>query len=455
MTRTRVAGRSRTMAVGVAAVVAAMASSASAPSPASGASAARGGERQTPTYGLLKLDVLINADIWAKRPEMMAAGLGFTSIIGVPGLSVDDLSRSERLVRAVGGAWNSISCVAGETPPLSAYTSASTPMQVANAYGRPAITADGLPVEFSWPIRPSTLDASDFQVTLNTGRRVVPELVSIYPNDEYNERSVAVLFGKFGNRIPSGQRGSEYPVLTRVVRDKTPLELVGPGGRIVSAVGFHARAAASPYDSSGVAPADRSGPHLIAAKLTRLSARGDDAPKPFRFALPNDGRALYGRRARFRLRVYTTGGFSPDGVRAVFPTEFSRYFRLHARGAHGRDTLLTRTGHDYRIAGHELTILGLADVGRKQQSYDDCYREDKDNYIDIILAGQTAAARRITGVEIPASGGYSPFFNPGGPGNDPSKGVRYTSPGPRQLQPVWVALENPMTVTYVHRAPSR
>ncbi len=46
----------------------------------------------------------------------------------------------------------------------------------------------------------------------------------------------------------------------------------------------------------------------------------------------------------------------------------------------------------------ELRILGLADLGPKQQSYDDCYREDKDNYIDVVLAGQVAAARRITGV---------------------------------------------------------
>jgi len=31
--------------------------------------------------------VIVNADVWAKRPKMMAAGLGFTNIIGVPGLT--------------------------------------------------------------------------------------------------------------------------------------------------------------------------------------------------------------------------------------------------------------------------------------------------------------------------------------------------------------------------------
>jgi hypothetical protein len=92
---------------------------------------------------------------------------------------------------------------------------ASTPRQVANAYGYAATLADGLPVEFSWPIRPSTLDPTDFRITFNTGRTVIPELASIYPNEEYNERSVAVLFGRFGNRLPSSAPGAEYPVLTR------------------------------------------------------------------------------------------------------------------------------------------------------------------------------------------------------------------------------------------------
>ncbi len=81
----------------------------------------------SPTYRLLKQDVIVNADVWAKRPKMIAAGLGFTNIIGVPGLTTDDLARSEQLARAAGGAWNTIACASGESPTLAAYTSASTP----------------------------------------------------------------------------------------------------------------------------------------------------------------------------------------------------------------------------------------------------------------------------------------------------------------------------------------
>jgi hypothetical protein len=390
----------------------------------------------------LRQDVLINADLWDTKPRMMAAGLGFTNIVGVPGLSTDDLTRSEELVRQAGGTWDPVSCVPGNPPSLAPYTSASTPQQVAAAYGGTITNGDGLPVEFSWPVRPSTVAPGDFRVTLNNGSVVTPQLASIYPNSEYDERSVVVLFGKFGNRLPANDRAALYPVATTVV---SRLQLVGPGPRVVSAVGLAARSNGTPYSEG------HSGPRLIAAKLTRMSTKGDSAPKPFDGVLPNSGVALYGARAQFRLRIYTTGGFSPDGVRAVLPTEFSRYFRLHARGNGNHDVVIDQPNRVYSLAGNPLRVLGLADLGRKQSTYDDCYREDKDNYIDIVLAGTAAAARRITSVEIPAEGAYSPFYNPGGPGSSPSPGVRYTGPGPGQRQKVTIALDDPLTVTFMPR----
>jgi hypothetical protein len=398
--------------------------------------------RQGPSR-LLRQDVLINADLWDTKPRMMAAGLGFTNIVGVPGLTADDLKRSEMLVRQAGGAWNPVSCPPGSPPSLGPWTSASTPQQVALAYGGPITNGDGLPVEFSWPVRPSTVDPSDFRVTLNTGDVVTPQLASIYPNAEYDERSVVVLFGKFGNRLPATDPGSVYPVETAVV---ARLQLVGPRARVVSAVGLAAKSSGTPYSPG------RAGPRLVAAKLSRMSARGDTAPKPFDGVMPNSGTALYGSPARFRLRVYTTGGFSPDGVRAVLPTEFSRYFRLHVRGAGGRDVVVSKANVDYSVSGGRLRILGLADLGRRSSTYDECYREDKDNYIDIVLGGTAAAARRVTSVEIPAAGAYSRFYNPGGPGSAPSPGVRYTAPGPSQRQKVTIAIDDPLTVSFTPRS---
>ena len=56
--------------------------------PRHGRAAAPAVSRGTPIgYQVLRRDVILNADVWNTRPEMMAAGLGVTSIIGGPGLS--------------------------------------------------------------------------------------------------------------------------------------------------------------------------------------------------------------------------------------------------------------------------------------------------------------------------------------------------------------------------------
>jgi hypothetical protein len=197
-------------------------------------------------YRVLRRDVIINADIWAKKPEMMAAGLGFTTILGVPDLSTRNVALSKTLAVLAGGTWNSLHCRPGETPSLSNYTSAATPSAIRWTYGQKVYYSDGLPVEFSWPILPSTLDPSDFRVNLSNGTAVRPQVTSIWPNFEYNERSVAVLFGHFGNRVPPSAPGAIYPVSVRVVRGRSTLKLVGPRQRIVSAVGFKAETRGSP-----------------------------------------------------------------------------------------------------------------------------------------------------------------------------------------------------------------
>ncbi|MEO0323074.1 MAG: phospholipase, partial [Myxococcota bacterium] len=108
-------------------------------------------------------------------------------------------------------------------------------------------------------------------------------------------------------------------------------------------------------------------------------------------------------------------------------------------------------GVDYAVLGGTLRVVGLAELGPPEGGevvYDGCYDEDLDNYIDVILVGDDAAARNITHLEIPSlAGDYGAFFNPGGPGTTPFDGVAYTSPGPPDLEPVIIALDDPMRVT--------
>ncbi len=403
-------------------------------------------DRGTPTYQLLKQDILINADMWELQPRMIAAGLGFTDIIGVPGLDDSQPDLSERLARAAGGTWNLLT---GTNPNLRAYTSAITPQQVATTYGWPVLGCGGLPVEFSWPIRPSTLDATDFLITLNDGSTVIPEVTSLSPNFDFNERAVAVLFGKFGNRFGPDDPRSRFPVRIQVVPDNTPLQLVGPAGQFVSAVGMGADAPGTPYTDPDVPPEERGGPRLVGAKLTRMSARGDHSPTFFAQASPNDGVTLYGDQAQYRLRIYTSGGFSPDGVRSIYPTEYQRYFRVQATTASGATVPLTETGEDYLVDGARVRVIGLAELGQPMAVYDDTYAEDHDNQIDIVLAGDEAAMRKITAVEVPSVAPYSPLYNPGGPGNRPTAGVRYSAPSRPHTQVVLQALDDPLTVDLI------
>lgn len=167
--------------------------------------------------------------------------------------------------------------------------------------------------------------------------------------------------------------------------------------------------------------------------------------------MPNDEFALYDE-GEFRIRVLTTGGFSPDGVTGVDPDMYEDFFRVHVIGKNGETVLLEEVGVDYEVAGGTLRVVGLSELGQRENPdesiyYDGCYAEDRDNYIDIILVGDETAARNVTFVEIPAlEGGYRAFYNPGGPGPEPFDGVRYTAAGPPDMEPVIIALDDPMRV---------
>ncbi|MBU6337843.1 MAG: hypothetical protein KGR19_08550, partial [Acidobacteria bacterium] len=47
---------------------------------------------QASPYATLMQDVLINADYWDRKPKMLAAGLGFTNILGVTNADSTDLA---------------------------------------------------------------------------------------------------------------------------------------------------------------------------------------------------------------------------------------------------------------------------------------------------------------------------------------------------------------------------
>jgi hypothetical protein len=381
------------------------------------------------------------ADVWRDEPAILAGGMGFDNIIGVPELT-------KEVARDAGGSWyGSLRCASGEAPAPGLRTSLAEASTIPQGYRGYADFDDGLPVVFSWPVATETVDPTDFKFTTNTGDEVFGHAAGMNPNWELNERSTVVLFGDFGNRKGSSDPGAVFPVKLEIVEDESPLTLIGPDGREESAVGLTWETDASPYDR---------GPSLVAAKLNRVDAEpvgeGGVALAEQAASMPNDEVSLYGEEAEYRLRVLTTGGFSPDGVTGLRPEMFEDFFRVHARGPDGESVVLDEVGREYEVDGGTLRVIGLSDLGQAADPdegihLDDCYEEDQDNQIDIILAGDEAAARSIEAVEIPSRrGGYRAFYNPGGPGPEPFKGVRYTAPGPSDLEPVTIALDDPMRV---------
>ena len=384
---------------------------------------------------------LKEADYWSDEPVILSAGMGFEGIIGWPEIN-------EETVREAEGSWYaSVMCTNSEDPPAGAYTSTVSTAGIELFYKGTAEDDDGLPIVFSWPVATETVDLTDFQFTLNTGEIVFPNSAGMLPNWELNERNTVVVFGDFGNRGLSSEEDAIFPVRLDIVEDETPLLLIGPNGQEFNAVGLSWETDTSPYDS---------GPKLVGAKLNHVGnealGEGGLGFGTRSGVLPNDELSLYDE-GDFRIRVLTTGGFSPDGITGLTPTMFESFFRIHAKGPNGEIVLLEKVGQEYLVADGTLRIVGLSDLGQKEDPdegifYDDCYAEDRDNYIDIILVGDEAAARNITHVEIPSlEGGYNAFYNPGGPGPEPFEGVRYTAPGPADLEPVINALDNPMRVS--------
>ncbi len=381
-------------------------------------------------------DRIIAADLWGAELAILSAGMGFDGVIGLPNTDIET-------VRAAGGSYYLPACA--DNPIFSGATAAGI-----NAFyrGTPDESPDfddGLPVVFTWPVLGSTVHPEDFLFTLTNGDQVVPNFAGLVPNWELNERNTVVVFGDFGNRGAPGEAGAVYPTKLEIVDDGTPLRFLGPDGE-ASGVGLTGEGeGATGYGT---------GPQLVGAKLNYVgdAPAGEGGASLFEQGLlPNDEVALYGG-GNFRLRMLTSGGFTPTGITGLTPDAYERHFRIHATAEDGSTVLLSETGVDYEVAGGTLRVLGLADLGQPLGDgvvYNDCYTEDVDNQIDIILEGDDAAARSITHVEVPSSGEYRPLYNPGGPGLEPFPEVRYTEPSPHDLEPVIMALDDPLRVSNV------
>ncbi|MCK9510991.1 MAG: DUF4214 domain-containing protein [Pigmentiphaga sp.] len=362
-----------------------------------------------PSSAGLNLALHLGADYYGADPRIITANYGFEGYMGVPGLDgIDAASREAAFAANI--AWQELDPALDAA--ARAYYSAVGYDNFLALYGVAALQGDTIPVVFSHPVLGNTVDPAAFRITLNTGETVTPLTASFLPNTEYNERQTVVLTGYWGNRLGTDDADAVYPVYVDIVATDTPLTLLTADG-LVPAVGLGIESQ-NPY-------MEGNGPRLVGANLDRISDLGEGAPFWLLSSNQNSGIDLFGDEAAFRLRLYTSAGFSPDGIASILPDEFGRYFALEAIDAHGRTVWIRDAEVDVEIAGLGVVrVLGIADTGPAQDDYDLAYVEDHDNQYDIILAGDAEAIAAIQRVHLPSEGDYSPVYNPGGPGNDPA-----------------------------------
>ena len=147
-----------------------------------------------------------------------------------------------------------------------------------------------------------------------------------------------------------------HPATFRVVSSDNSLKLVTPDG-LVKGSGL-SKTSSNPYDLFN-------GPTLVGAKLSKLSLAGDYGPDGFTGSEKNHGVEYYGTSKKlYRLRLFTSGGFSPDGVSGLKPEQFSDFFQLTAKGAgSGNSIKIGESNQWYRVKGGRIKILGIADLG--------------------------------------------------------------------------------------------
>jgi hypothetical protein len=85
--------------------------------------------------------------------------------------------------------------------------------QRARALYKHAPGKDGMPIVFSLEVNPTTLDASDFQVSTKNGSKFNVEAVTLLPAEEEFELRTALLIGEYGNHPDNP------PVLVTIVGD--------------------------------------------------------------------------------------------------------------------------------------------------------------------------------------------------------------------------------------------
>ncbi len=395
-------------------------------------------ETSNPDYYLLNSDIVINANIFSDTPKLLSASFGVTpgavyifdetEILSVYGNYNTNLSIDRNLERSI-----------STTPDIrniNSYTNTNY-----------MVGFDQIPICFSNPCLLSSIDVNCFVVYLNTGLISKPISIASGPNSKYNEKHCVLLCGYFGNRLKGPN--AVYPTSLEIIKaNGSTFKLIGKKG-LIDATGMSINILNA---FTGKVPGTILSCILNIYYTPKIyNYLGDEGCglTPFQ---NNSGYLLYGKDAQYKFRIYTSCGYSPNGISSMTPDNYERYFYLQYTDPKTmQKTDLIKSNYIYQFSIGSVEIVGLADLGQKQDTYDEeIYMEDHDNYIDICVKGNYNVIKNIKKLIVPSDGQqYTKFYNPSGPGPTPQSDVTYTIPSVYQEVDIVNNIKNPNCVTYI------
>lgn len=397
-------------------------------------------------YSQYNSDIIVNSNLYSDEPAILSAG-GFSFLQAGMILNKKNIIDTE-------GNWNEL--LNPDTDPLRAITTSGDPRgYYSTVFPTTGIKFDNIPICFSFPILPSSVDSTQFLFKLNNGVYTKPLTFTFSPNTKFNEKQCIVVCGYFNNKITSGPN-AVYPVSLEIVE--------GSNGKRMMAIGPNGL-----YDMTNKT-VNCSNPYIDPLEIASVVLTKYNLPGIYNYLgdigcginqieEKNSPIELYGNDAEYRVRIFTKGGYSPNGITSMFPDSYEKYFYLQYKNPITNEiTDLKKSNYKYFFNNyngngelHYVEIIGLADLGMKQPKYNQTYMEDHDNQIDIVLKGDICVIKNIVSLVIPSDGTeYTKFYNPGGPGPTPLENISYTLPSEYQTVNIINNLENPNTVSWIN-----
>jgi len=386
-------------------------------------------------------DIIVNSNLYSNEPKILSAG-GFSFLQAGMILNKKNVSETE-------GNWNEL--LDPNSDNFRAITTSGDPRgYYGSVFPTTAIKFDNMPICFSFPILPSTVDSTQFLIQLNNGLYVKPIIFTFSPNSKFNEKQCIVVGGYFNNKITTGPNAL-YPISLEIVEASNGKRMMGVGPNGL-------------YDMTGKT-VNCSNPYTEPLGIASVVLTKYNLPGIYNYLGDigcgvniiediNSPLLLYDNNAEYRIRIFTKGGYSPNGITSMLPDSYEKYFYLQYKNPiTGEITDLKKSNHKY-LFNNETTyveIIGLADLGAKQLSYNQTYIEDHDNQIDIVLKGDKSVVENIISLVVPSDGNeYTKFYNPGGPGPTPIENIKYTLPSEYQKIDIINNLENPNCVSWIN-----